>query len=345
MDKNKYFQEWSNKLSMSVEDIGKEFDSILSEEKKENPNLKPEEQELLSLKKLSLIYKKRLRSPAVGFEGIVIGAEEPRDLVAKKRKTAIDMFKNDPQSAILQGVTNEEGVPLDNIEVFSSGRKNHGYGKPLPENSYVRRVFGVAYKLTEKEPKFFTINLNGKACEKNIPLTKPVKFMAIDRSEKGDDSFTLNASSYTEFKVDENIKLPETKKLIEEYIPIAKITELQEYHDLNKEDYNRVVGVKGTISILNLEPTSIGNYIMQIEDESDILDIDAKSITCWIPGDFEINFSEGDEVIVIGRTNQGKLKDDQGNLTEELGDITINVFGMLPINSSNIPVVEEIKEV
>jgi len=66
-----------------------------------------------ALNRLKLIYKKQLRSPAVGFEGIVLGAEEPRDMNARLIRDAIGMFKLNPQAAVSQGVTNEDGQPLD----------------------------------------------------------------------------------------------------------------------------------------------------------------------------------------------------------------------------------------
>jgi hypothetical protein len=345
MEKQKYFEDWSKKLSISVIEIDKEFNSILSEEKTVNPKLSLEEQETRSLTRLSLIYKKRLRSPAVGFEGIILGAEDTRDLIAKKRRDAINLYKSDPQSAVAQGITDENGLPLDVIQVFSTGRVNPNYGNPLPDNSFMRRIFGVAIKMNGEEPKFFSLNLQGKDCEKEIPIMKPIKFMAIDRSDNQSKDFLLNASSFTEFKVDENIKLPPLTELINSYLGITKLSEIQDYHNNQKDNYNRIVAIKGTVSILNLEPTSIGNLIMQIEDTENLLDLDAKSLTCWIPGDTEINFSEGDSVIVIGRTNQSKLKDKNGNLTEELGDISLNVFGICPISVTKLPCVDEIKEI
>jgi hypothetical protein len=341
---NDNFQKWSEKLSISKEEILQEFNSLVTETKNTNASLSQEQVEDIAVKKLALIYKKQLRSPATGFEGFVFGAEEPRDLIAKKRREAIEFFQSDPQSAVTNGITDEAGIPLDTIKVFSTGRANPNYGKPLPETSFVRRVFGVAKKANEN-PKLFVMNIQGDNCNKVIPVMKPVKFMAIDRTEQGQEVLTLNSSAYTEFReVKELEGNPNLEELIKGFYKVLKISELQNYHNSNKEDYNRVAVVQGTVSLMNLEPTSFGSRIIQLEDEADVLDLDAEPVTCWVPSNIDINFTEGSKVIVFGRTNQGFVKDEQGRATDELSPISINVFGIYSPEVFSTPI-EKINEI
>jgi len=340
--KENYFKQWSEKLSISVDEIGKEFDLIKEKISTEVPDVSDDEKNTLALKRLAISYKKQLRSPAVGFKGIILGAEDARDIIEKQRKDALDFFNENPQLAISQGVVNESGIPLDTRKVWNSGKANMGYGKPLPANLFMRKIFGVASKGTD-EPKFFTMSMNGDVCHREFSLMTPMRFMGIDKSQD-DKAYVLNSSSFTTFEKDESIKLPEAKELIEKYLDVVKFSELQEYHKQNKEDYNRTVAIEGTVISLNLEATSIGSRIMVIEDSENVMDLESKGLTCWVPGSIDIDFAEGSKVYVLGRTSQGMLKDEAGNITDEAGDITINVTGICPTVKIQIPEVDIIED-
>ena len=57
----------------------------------------------------------------------------------------------------------------------------------------------------------------------------------------------------------------------------------------------------------------------------------------------QIDFAEGSKVIVVGRTTQSKKKDQEGNVTEEMGDVTINVMGLYAIPEYKISLPENVK--
>jgi len=348
MDKNEYIKKWAEKLSMNAGQIEKEFDSILANEKEIHTNLSEEQQQQRALQRLALTYKKQLRSPAVGFEGIIIGAGDCIDIVAKRKREAIALYESDPQTAIGNGTVNEEGVPLDTRATWASGKPNPGFGKPLPENNFLRTIYGVAKKTnSEDEPKMFQMTLNGLAAEsENFPIFKGVRFMAINKSQEGSDSLLLNASQFTKIVEDDDLKLEVSKDLIDNWVGITKISELESYHAVNSEDYNRLVVVEGDVSALNLEPTAFGSRIMNIEDaEASLEDLDSKGVTCWLPERINVDFAEGSKVLVIGRTGQGKKKDENGNMTEELGDVTVNAFGVFAIPEFKISLPEEIQPI
>lgn len=346
MEKEEYFKQWSEKLSIPIEQIQKEFDKTYAEEEKENSEASVNEKISRALKKLYLQYKKQINSPAEGFEGIIVGAEEPMDVIAKKRREAVELFNQNPQYAVQQGITDEEGNPLDTIEVFSTGRVNPNYGKPLPEKSLMRKIYGICVKKSEGKPKPFQMTQNGTICEKEVPLMKPISFMAIEKTTN-DSGFTiLNASSFTDFKEIEQLEgNPDIKDLIKNFFSPIQVSELEEYHEKNLENYNRFVCVEGDVVMLSLEPTSIGSRIMQIENTEENLDLDAKPVTCWVPQHVNIDFGEGSKVYIFGRTNQGFKKDEQGNVTSEKGDITIGVAGIYPIEKFKLPETEQINEI
>lgn len=349
MDKNEYIKEYSEKFSVPAETMNTDFDELLKNEKEIHANLSESDQERRAFHRLALMYRKRQNSPAVGFEGMIIGVGDCVDIVAGAKRKAIALFNQDPQTAVNEGITDENGVPLDARREWSTGRENRGFGKPLPENNFMRNIFGVASKSGKEEtPKFFSMTINGPAAEnEDITIFKPVRFMAIDKSQEGDTEYKLNASQFTKVVVDEKIQLPPVKTVIDTYCKnhIVAMANLETYHTTEVTNFNRLVIVEGDVSSLNLQPTAFGSRIMSLEDMSSLEDLDSHGTTCWIPSQCEIDFAEGSKVLVIGRTAQGKKKDDDGKQTEELGDVSINVFGLYAIPEFKIDLQEEIKEI
>ena len=332
MDTKIYFEKWSEKLSIPMEEIQSEYDNLLKKEKTNHPDNNVEVQEKRALQRLALLYKKQLRSPAIGFEGMVIGVGDVFDTVKKIRTTGMDAFRENPQSAIELGITDKDGNPLDTRQTFSTGRENRSFGKQLPEHSYIRNIVGVALRSNVKEaPKMFTMTLNGEKAEHcDIDMFNPVKFRAINKSEENSDMFVLNGSTVTKFDVSDKIEMPNAMDVLKKFcnnmfVPINK---LDEYHNANKEDFNRLALIEGDVSMLSNEPTSVGNKMMIIEDmEESMNDIEARGITCWVPKNIEFNFGEGSKVIVVGKTSQGKSRENPN----ELGDVMVNVLGIYAI--------------
>jgi len=350
MEIKEYIKKWSIKLSLKEEQIQKEFDNLLADEKEIHSTLTEDEQQQRAIKRLALQYKKQLNSPAVGFEGIIIAVSDCIDMVARKRREAVELFRADPMLAIEQGVVNETGEPLETQQTWSTGKTNPRYGKPLPEHNYFRKIIGVTTKSidSDEKPIFFTMTVNGDlAADDSVPIFKPVRFMAIDRSDTAVE-FKLNASSFTKFVEDESVKLPPIKDILKTYCDgfTVAIDEIEKYHNKVKEDYDRLVVIEGDVSSLSSQATSVGNRVMNIEDAAKSLeDLDAKGITCWVPERIKTDFAEGSKVIVVGRTNQGFKKNEAGEKTKELGDVTLNVYGVYALPEFKVPVPEDIQPI
>ena len=341
MDKQEYLNKIAEKLSIDVKEVESEFKEFYANEGIIHKDLSEEQQEQRALQRLALSYKKQMRSPAVGFEGIIIGMSDCVDTTLRQKREAKEIFEMDPETAVTSGVTDNEGNALDQRKEWGEGRSNPQYGKPLPDHNYLKNIWGIAKRTKNgSEAKFFSMVLSGqKAQDETIPLFKPVKFMAIDKGER------LNASTFTEFNIAELV-LPNYRGLIEQYAGTQKMSELEAYHNINKEDRNRLCIVEGDVSSLNLEPTAFGSRIMSIEDaEASLEDLDAKGVTCWLPERINIDFAEGSKVLVVGRTAQGKKRDEQGQPTDEPGDVTLNVYGIYALPEFKISLPEEIQPI
>ena len=332
IETKEYFNTWSKKLEISAEEIQVEFDELIKDEKEIHPKNTEKNHQKRALQRLAMTYKKQLRSPAIGFEGMVIGVGDLFDTVRKLREFGMDAFRENPQNAISAGTTDEDGNPLDTREVFGTGRENPGFGKPLPEHSYIRGVIGVALRSNVKEsPKVFSMTLNGLLAENCIiEMFKPIKFRAINKSEENSKQFILNGSTVTKFEISDTIQMPQPIDVLRKvcgdmFVPFEKI---EEYHSINKDDFNRLALIEGDVSIISLEPSKIGSRMMILENmEVSMENIEAPGITCWVPKNINIDFGEGSKVIVIGKTAQGKSRDDPN----KLGDVMFNVLGIYAI--------------
>ncbi len=326
MEKNEYFKMWSEKLTLSIEDIEKEFADVL---------VTTNNNEEAALKQLYLKYKNMLRTPAISFEGFLIGAASAFDIVARKHQEAKELFRQDPTTAIAQGLTNESGEALDSRQAFASGRANPQYGKPLPEHRYLRNIYGIACKAgSEDKPRFFQMILNDeKAVNFDTPLFTGVKFMAIDKTKPEDMELRLNASQFTTFDCDESLSFGKLQEIVKQVCSdkVVQLQELEGHHSRAKDDFNRIAIVEADVAQVSSEPTAFGSRMMHVEDLANLENIEAKGLTCWMPETINIDFEEGSKVLVVGRTAQGKKKDEQGNATEELGDVTMNCYGVFAI--------------
>lgn len=330
-----YIKPWSERLGMSEEEIKKEYESVLKEESTTHKNLNEEERNSRALQRLAMTYKNQLRSPAIPFDGMIIGLSDCVDTVARIRIDAIKQFRMNPQQAISDGVVNDEGIPLDTRETWSTGNPNRNFGKPLPEHNWIRNVFGIASKKNiDEPPRYFTMTISGELAKNDsIPIFTPVSFRAVDRTSPEDTTnYNLNPSVFTEFKFDESIKLPQPQELINQFCVDNRVllNDLSVYHTANSNDFNRLAIIEGDVSVLALNPTSTGNRRIVLDDETN-LDLESQGTTCWIPPRINIDFEEQSKVIIVGRTSQGKKLDEQGNQTEELGDVMLNVYGIYAI--------------
>lgn len=350
MDEQVVLTKINEKLSVPIENLKQELNELDTKTRETFSGLSDDEYRKRALQSLTLRYKAFLKSPTVGFEGIIIGAGDVIDMVARKRSQALREYDSDPQSAVMKGLVNEQGEPLDTIQTFRTGRANPNYGQPLPENSYQRTIFGVATKSNKEDdkPKVFVMNIRGDmANDIDIPMFEPVNFSAIDRTpdELKDEKYILNASRMTRFVKNANLNFPPIKdilnKVCQDYI--ADFKDLEEYHKRNEDDYNRFVLISGGVSSLNLEGTEYGSRIMNLEDVENLEDFDMDGVTCWIPQHVKIDFAEGSKVVVIGKTNQRTKRDENGN--EEKGDVSINVYGIYAVPEYKIELPEDVEEI
>ena len=369
------FKKLAEALGTEVSEIEVDYKKIVEEVKADERFVDTEASTVEQIARNRLIARKRreLSSPAISWEGIVLGVGDLIDTVGRQRSMTEEMFKLNPEKAIKgcavgEGnrrrmiLADEKGVAL--YPPTENNKKWKRAGKPLPEHSWLRNVFGISVPIDKKTkergaPRPFNMTLNRQQAvnAKDIVLNKSVKFKGINKTSAEDTAlglYRINASTYTKFEVDETLKIPAIETIISNLNEnkFRLLAELDEYHAKNENVIDRWVVTEGTVSVLNLEPNPTTQNLMMILDDESLLFAPkegSRGVTCWIPTDrnIEIDFAQDSRVYVVGKTTRGKARDPvTGQSTDEPGDIMINVYGiycpeMFKVKLEPVPLTEE----
>lgn len=238
-------------------------------------------------------------------------------------------------------------VPIDNLEAYSSGDKNSRFGKPLPAEEWRRRVHFIAKK-DGGDYQYWTLGLKDSlARDWSVESFRWVHLHAFFNDERnacyGIKTSTLGSIRYNDnLSEDDDLyvgTLPSMEDLLAEHMEdyVADLIELETYHqDIMANPGMKLCITDGIVSSMNLTVNErTGNRVIWIEpadasygfEEEEIPD----STPCWVPSNVNIEFGVGSDVIVIGRTNQTRRKDSDGNvLDDEWNPVSLNVYGILP---------------
>ena len=358
----------SKQMDVPVEELKKELEEILVEVKKDERLTNAKEGEAREIARNRLVTAKRreLASPANTWKGIVLGIGDLVDTVRKVRRLTEEAYALDPIKTskgwvyketfvlaktedVVDPDSKETGVKI--IPLYPKTEANDKYRRsltPIPEHSWLRNVYGVASPIDKKtrkegEPRVFSMTLNRKlAIEgKKIPLMKPVVFKGIDKTTAEDakvGEYKINASTYTEFKLDPALVLPPLEDII--VTNCAKkfvlLGELDQWHRDHEKDNARWCITQGTVSNLKLEPNEkTKNMRMTLDDESLMFAPEKEGrsvgVQFWIPTDrnLDMEFGQDSRIYVVGKTGRGKAYDrETRQQLDEPGDVNFNVYGI-----------------
>jgi len=301
------------KTGKQKEELHKELDEIFSSLDKSLPeNVRKK----FAINRFTATYRKILSSNAQIFEGVFIGGTGAFDLVAKRRREALELFKTNPEKAIKQGITDNNGVPLRWASEKDQKRmqkwQKDQLGKPLPEEDIQRTLIGVVK--IEKESgssKYIQMRFKarGRNTEVNPPTGIPVKYNGLMTKKSTEDLAYINDAGELKFTViGETLKSEQMETLIKGAFKnqIINLSQFDTYCQQHQE-WERMVAVKATVVEIVPRPMASGNQIIRIQDETmNFLDSEGNvipAITCWVPEWIPINFPEGSEVWVIGQNN------------------------------------------
>ena len=222
-------------------------------------------------------------------------------------------------------------IPIDNRKAFQSGQANPKFGKPLPKESWSRRLFFIGMVGDSADYSVYQLRLKDNLAKDFCPDTyKWCEFDCVPNSNSPNllygrkDGSTLNSLTYFNSEDANGYVLDIALKTLEHMV--SPLVALETYHNDNshKQSHERLVITNGNVANMNLQTTSNGNRTLFISDLNADFDYDEEgysSIPCWVPEHINIDFGIGSNVVITGRTSQREV---DGQLT----NVSINVLGI-----------------
>ncbi len=316
MELEKILGKYSEKYDMELSELNERYNNILASiDGKKSDGIKRR----IALTKLTNEIKRDKGISATGdrFEGVFIATTGPWDDIERTKRISLAIYRKNKERAINEGWTNEDGVVLDRRD-WVLGRDNPRKGMPIEGESWRNEMWGFVRKDIQEDYEFAKMRAFDDAAKKEVPLNTPVSFYAIDKGTQG-NMLSLNASQNTKFDEQEDLEI-DIEELLRERDMVIKLSELKDWFEINKDDYNNLLIVEGCVYRTSGSDYEGRKYVSLTDPE------DPELLQFFsIPEHIELNCNEDDSIILIGNTRET----DRGMWT--------NVYGIYPLDQYSIP--------
>lgn len=322
---NEFLKKWSKTTGKTLKELTKIWEETCAEVERLYSNKDSTEKERIA----KILFRKALgrevrarRKPEL-FTGFLLGTSRLVDVNELLRRRALQAYREDPTHAQLEGLVDESGVPIDPREKIGS-RDNPNFHKPLTENLWTRKIFGVAMKEGTKVPMLFVMQLwRGNAKHFKYKPFVPVEFLALTKDySKG--YYVLSPSVKTKFQV---VKRDiDIEKWIRDAVKIVSLADLKKVA-LENTQPDFFCATEGEVDriIPGINERTNCRSIILSDPDSGMLDV----VRVFVPVDFPIGFSELSRVIVLGRPRVWTTPDGEERVSME-------AFSVYPIPGKTI---------
>ncbi|MFC1754491.1 hypothetical protein ACFL96_14040 [Thermoproteota archaeon] len=322
--KDEFFKYLKDKKKIDdkrIEDAWKEKE----EEVKKSGYDKPEEVEFMTMRKVDLYFRKQTSSrDAVGVSIIVLGHGNITDYGAGKHyEKARKMFEQDPQRAVLEGYTNEQGVPL-----WKDSKIANRNGKPIFVDKEKRRsVYCLARRPEDTTWKVGMLGVSGKALASKLEMGKLYETVVIigkaTMEKWNGDRLIMYSTDTSEFKNPK--EAPEKiRDMVDKYCNDIGI----KFSDIETQARTENAGffvVKANIVKSSESMPGISNRMILSNPDELFFDEDTQ-LTGWVDEDVPLSVvDEALDVYVFADARTYMKKDNDTGQEEEA--IQLNVFG------------------
>ena len=340
----KKLEAWASKSGQSVDELTAKYNDIFAT----LPTSVPEAQkDKRTLQLLKSDIQANLRSPAVTFRGIIVGAEDPRDMMLAIKNKLMQEYQSDPQGVLdsgrarLDAETNELILTDSRKEI--NGKPNSRFGQDQPATLWVRRVILAVRKANDDNWVAAKLQLRGDIAKTDLPYFQEVEFRALGDTTNA-DFYDLRSSSTTSFRsVESDVNAHDivSNAFADKFKPLGEID--LDYHASTRGDYEAFCVTEGTVDVLRrIESEKASSDLLVLNDET--LSLDADSVTCWVPKTLRghTNFGRGSVVTVFARTSIGKKYDREAKKQTDEDVISLNAIGVFPVPGLATPADEEL---
>jgi hypothetical protein len=239
--------------------------------------------------------------------------------------------------------TNKYIIPLDNIPQFGE-RKNPNYGRPLPAS--LHRMSGIFLgAVNDGEPQLWFFSYKGEASKTFTPRTfRALTMEVIPNSDGSNNIYGVKEQTADTLEYDADDTQPTipqmqnwlSKHCGNNYTPLINLDRYHiELQDSEKTWNEKFVVTDGSVSSITMTPTKLGTRRMTISDLNSDFDYGGTTsagTTCWVPPHIDIDFGITSNIVVIGKTSQGRNQDGS------FADVTLNVTGLLVVDNNGVVV-------
>ncbi len=317
-------EKWSSQLGIPIEKLQTKLQEYKQNLKQLYPN-KPEEWiNARAMGVLGAQLSPLLRSPAKPWKALIIGYSPTRDLNTRIRETALQMYREDPEKAVIEGYVKVEAgqpIPLDWRRELG-GKPNPMYGKPL-QPAFARTVVGLCQPWNGGDVKLFYM-LDRHQCTHGLDLPGWYMFRANLRSEDRLKR-VLTSSVVTKYTEIKPFIEGDVVSILQKAPSELKCTpiNLEEWHANHSGDPTRVVIVEGDVLANRTQPLPSGMKLMYLGDV--VVDAEFRGVPTYVPMHCEV-YPPGSRVIVVGQT--GLLRDPS---TGERTRVSLFAFGVYSV--------------
>jgi len=274
------------------------------------------------------------KSPAIAFEGVIIGAGETRDMMEGIWKKAVEDYQRDQAGTVARGeIQIIDGVvtPLETRKTWPDGSENKNFGQPKAKHAYVKDLIMAVRKPGETAWTAGKMRLRGDQCSVNIPFGKIVDFKALGEVVNGE--YNLRSSVTTQFALKGETTPDAFMEILDSAFPshTKELGDCLTYHQSlvgTPGFYDRFVITEGTVAFIKYPDTDDKNIMIVLNDDSLTEPIDG--ITVWLPNKYRelVNFGRNSVVTVVAQTREGKLYDRQARTETDVPTCSLNAFSI-----------------
>ncbi|MDD4876872.1 MAG: hypothetical protein PHQ86_07085 [Dehalococcoidales bacterium] len=290
---------------------------------------------ILDLKSTFSVRKdSKPKAEVLDFEGIFYAVSSLRDFAKDVHDAAAKLVATHGPS----GLMNDKGEYLDTREYFASGKKNSGFGKPIPEHNYQVQLFGIARQPDESEFRKCVLTLRGPQAAMlrvgdgdeqrvHLKLDTLCKFVAINKAMDPDNTtYTLNSSVNTYrtgfIPLDKPVDAEEELKKNFEFVPLNGLLNWAKKYEKN---YNKIFVFDADIKFIDPKTYGSGSTRVTFEDVS--LAPGEFGATAFIDKNIRFNATKNSRVRVFGRAKQNEYPKGSGIISPQVSVYRIkNLF-------------------
>jgi hypothetical protein len=244
-------------------------------------------------------------SSAVRYEDFLvmpIGLSKIFDVTKNLVNRCLEEAQKDKAQAIAKGFIAPDGTPLDFRKTFSTGTPNFNYGKPLPlpPDSLNRYMIAMVKPKEGGKEELATIRIRGHLAQSNFEPFAFFEANLVNSGVNSDGTLNLSTGQVTTFKpLNKKVDLKTIKSTnaLQKYF--IKLSEVSDWHEKNKDNFNRFFLVEADLAIILNPATPAPNYKIVLKDFNS--DFEGSYIAI-VDKDYLANIGIGSRLLIVGTT-------------------------------------------